>query len=154
MANVDYRNATLFNTRCSFISKLNFVSFSLSCRFDQFIHRQPLSFSFFLSLLRNPFKMKFSRISSASHRTQNMDNKSTEPSDFSSPLLPTSYGAHDVDVDFLEKGHNGASSVPTTLILTTLVAVFGSYVFGSAVSTVYVSIEILSCYPIKKSLSF
>ncbi|QCD77713.1 MFS transporter [Vigna unguiculata] len=62
-----------------------------------------------------------------------MENKTTEPNDFTSPLLPTSYGAHDVGVDFLEKSHNEASSVPTTLILTTLVAVFGSYVFGSAI---------------------
>ncbi|BAT88030.1 Sugar transporter ERD6-like 5 [Vigna angularis] len=77
--------------------------------------------------------MNLFHISSASHRTQNMDNKTTEPSDFTSPLLPTSYGAHDVDVDFLEKRHTGASSVPITLILTTLVAVFGSYVFGSAI---------------------
>ncbi|KAK7332937.1 hypothetical protein VNO80_29694 [Phaseolus coccineus] len=77
--------------------------------------------------------MNLSHLSSASHRTQNMDNKTTEPNDFSTPLLPTSYGAHDVGVDFLEKRHNGASPVPTTLILTTLVAVFGSYVFGSAI---------------------
>jgi len=78
--------------------------------------------------------MNLSHLSSASHRMQNMDSKTTEPNDFSSPLLPTSYGAHDVGVDFLDKRHNGASSVPTTLILTTLIAVFGSYVFGSAVS--------------------
>ena len=69
-----------------------------------------------------------------------MENKTTEPNDFTSPLLPTSYGAHDVGVDFLEKRHNEASSVPTTLILTTLVAVFGSYVFGSAVSYCFVVI--------------
>ncbi|XP_029125384.1 sugar transporter ERD6-like 5 isoform X2 [Cajanus cajan] len=58
-----------------------------------------------------------------------MDNKTTEPTDSSTPLLPTSYAANDA-VDFL---HNGPSSPPTTLILTTLVAVFGSYVFGSAI---------------------
>ncbi|KAL2345713.1 hypothetical protein Fmac_006998 [Flemingia macrophylla] len=54
-----------------------------------------------------------------------MDNKT---SDSSTPLLPTSYAANDA-VDF----HAEPSSTPTTLILTTLVAVFGSYVFGSAI---------------------
>ncbi|RDX92821.1 Sugar transporter ERD6-like 5, partial [Mucuna pruriens] len=61
-----------------------------------------------------------------------MDNKTTQPTDFSSPLLPISYSANDA-VDFDGKSLNGASSTPTTLILTTLVAVFGSYVFGSAI---------------------
>ncbi|KAG4396648.1 hypothetical protein GLYMA_19G239000v4 [Glycine max] len=56
-----------------------------------------------------------------------MDNKT----DFSSPLLPTSYGPNDA-VDSQGKGPS-SSSIPTTLIITTLVAVFGSYVFGSAI---------------------
>ncbi|KAG4916897.1 hypothetical protein JHK87_054454 [Glycine soja] len=63
----------------------------------------------------------------AFHRTQSMDNKT----DFSSPLLPTSYGPNDA-VDSQGKGPS-SSSIPTTLIITTLVAVFGSYVFGSAI---------------------
>ncbi|KAL2661389.1 hypothetical protein GLYMA_03G241500v4 [Glycine max] len=75
--------------------------------------------------------MNLSLPSSAFHRAQSMDNKT----DFSTPLLPTSYGP----VDSQGKGHTGPSSsssfssIPTTLILTTLVAVFGSYVFGSAI---------------------
>ncbi|XP_027353367.1 sugar transporter ERD6-like 5 isoform X2 [Abrus precatorius] len=58
-----------------------------------------------------------------------MDNtKSIEPSDFSSPLLSTEsqgYGE--------EKREKGTWLVPPRLILSTLVAVSGSYVFGSAV---------------------
>ncbi|OIV95125.1 hypothetical protein TanjilG_21515 [Lupinus angustifolius] len=54
-----------------------------------------------------------------------MGIKSTEPATIplSSPLLSTNNVEND----------EGTSSVPTILILTTLVAVFGSYVFGSAV---------------------
>lgn len=65
-----------------------------------------------------------------------MNNKSAEPNQLSNPLLSTdnveTHGGHD-DVDFEGQRQNGACSVPTTLILSTLVAVLGSYVFGSAV---------------------
>ncbi|KAK7397248.1 hypothetical protein VNO78_18415 [Psophocarpus tetragonolobus] len=50
-----------------------------------------------------------------------MDNNRS--SDSSSPLLPN----HDPKI------HSGPCSTPTSLVLTTLVAVLGSYVFGSAI---------------------
>lgn len=53
-----------------------------------------------------------------------MDSKITEASKISSPLLPGE-----------GKRHSGSCSVPSILILSTLVAVSGSYVFGSAVSS-------------------
>ncbi|KAK7397245.1 hypothetical protein VNO78_18412 [Psophocarpus tetragonolobus] len=61
--------------------------------------------------------------------------KSAEPSEFSSPLLSTEsqgYGGND-DINCEEKQQTGTWSVPPILLLTTLVAVSGSYVFGSAV---------------------
>ncbi|KAL5136016.1 Sugar transporter ERD6-like 5 [Glycine soja] len=58
-----------------------------------------------------------------------------EPSEFSSPLLPIGaqgYGGNHGN-DYEEKRQKETWSVPPILILTTLVAVSGSYVFGSAV---------------------
>ncbi|KAL2661382.1 hypothetical protein GLYMA_03G241000v4 [Glycine max] len=63
------------------------------------------------------------------------ETKSTEPSEFSSPLLPIGaqgYGGNHGN-DYEEKRQKETWSVPPILILTTLVAVSGSYVFGSAV---------------------
>ncbi|KAK7284313.1 hypothetical protein RJT34_19058 [Clitoria ternatea] len=64
-----------------------------------------------------------------------MDKKGSEPSEFSSLLLstePQGFGAND-GVDFEGKRQTQASSIPTTLMFSTFVAVFGSYVFGSAI---------------------
>ncbi|KAK7284314.1 hypothetical protein RJT34_19059 [Clitoria ternatea] len=60
---------------------------------------------------------------------------STESNEFSSPLLSTELQGHgdNYGVDCEENRHRGTGSVPPVLILTTLVAVSGSYVFGSAV---------------------
>jgi len=62
---------------------------------------------------------------------------SAEPREFSSPLLSTELQAyHGNDgVECEEKRQKETGSVPAILILTTLVAVSGSYVFGSAVSS-------------------
>ncbi|KAK7337829.1 hypothetical protein VNO77_18416 [Canavalia gladiata] len=64
-----------------------------------------------------------------------MDSKTTEPSGVSIPLLSSeSQGCNSSNgVDFHGKRQNGTSSVPTTLLFSTLIAVFGSYVFGSAI---------------------
>ncbi|KAK7337828.1 hypothetical protein VNO77_18415 [Canavalia gladiata] len=60
-------------------------------------------------------------------------SKSMEPSEFSSPLISTEgYGGND-GVHYEEKKHKGSWLVPPSLILSTFVAVSGSYVFGSAV---------------------
>ncbi|KAJ1417086.1 Sugar transporter, conserved site [Sesbania bispinosa] len=61
-----------------------------------------------------------------------MDSKNTEePSEFSTPLLSTA----NVESRGCGVNHDGKShdSVPPILMLSTLAAVFGSYVFGSAV---------------------
>ncbi|XP_052734785.1 sugar transporter ERD6-like 5 isoform X2 [Vigna angularis] len=62
--------------------------------------------------------------------------KSAEPREFSSPLLSTeilqAYHGND-GVECEEKRQEETWSVPAILILTTLVAVSGSYVFGSAI---------------------
>jgi len=63
---------------------------------------------------------------------------SAEPREFSSPLLSpeTLQAYHGNDgVECEEKRQKETWSVPAILILTTLVAVSGSYVFGSAVSS-------------------
>ncbi|KAG5044331.1 hypothetical protein AAZX31_03G220700 [Glycine max] len=61
------------------------------------------------------------------------ETKSTEPSEFSSPLLPIGAQGYGGNHDYEEKRQKETWSVPPILILTTLVAVSGSYVFGSAV---------------------
>ncbi|XP_061367415.1 sugar transporter ERD6-like 5 isoform X2 [Gastrolobium bilobum] len=69
-----------------------------------------------------------------------MDSKSSEASEFSSPLLSTGNvesqgdGGSNDDVDREGQSQRGNSSIPATLILSTLVAVLGSFVFGSAVA--------------------
>jgi len=63
------------------------------------------------------------------------ETKSTEPSEFSSPLLPIGAQGYGGNHDYEEKRQKETWSVPPILILTTLVAVSGSYVFGSAVSS-------------------
>jgi len=65
------------------------------------------------------------------------DTSRAEPREFSSPLLSTElqayHGNHGVECE--DKRQKETWSVPAILILTTLVAVSGSYVFGSAVSS-------------------
>lgn len=65
-----------------------------------------------------------------------MVSKISQQSEFSSPLLSTgnveSQG-YDVGSDVGQR-QSETSSIPPTLLLSTLVAVFGSYVFGAAVS--------------------
>ncbi|XP_027353363.1 sugar transporter ERD6-like 5 isoform X2 [Abrus precatorius] len=64
-----------------------------------------------------------------------MDTKSSDQSGFTSPLLSTESqrNSDNNGFDFEGKRQSKASSIPTTLILSTLIAVFGSYVFGSAI---------------------
>lgn len=68
-----------------------------------------------------------------------MDRKSTtEPSHLSSPLLSAGSSSNNNcgnihDVDDYEGQSGTCSSIPPVLMLSTLVAVLGSYVFGSAV---------------------
>ena len=60
------------------------------------------------------------------------DSKSTEPSQSSIPLLE---GAQVHGINYDEQVQSETCSIPAILILSTLVAVCGSYVFGSAVSS-------------------
>lgn len=76
-----------------------------------------------------------SESSSYARGVQNSFNTmGTKITESSSPLLSEGHGNDDIG-SYEGKKHTATSSLPpATLTFTTLVAVFGSYVFGTAVS--------------------